>query len=226
MLTKPIRMLLKVLYNNVLLEDGTVVKIVKRDYPYDHTPCLTIDNSGGTSTIQKNIINKDSVIPEDHPQYDSEHPDRMISQQMIREERSISLNLNIWCNSQDEREEIINQISTIFKKIQSDHYSFCKQYHNGNCSFLDSECRALTVQNGRTAKHQCPDPMGYHYENIFTTYDIIRPSFDVEPAYDLDDSTVNPQVLRSIIRVSFSYYDYHIIGGPISQDLSVDEELL
>ena len=57
MLTKPIRMLLKVLYNNVLLEDGTVVKIVKRDYPYDHTPCLTIDNSGGTSTIQKNIIN-------------------------------------------------------------------------------------------------------------------------------------------------------------------------
>ena len=219
-------MLLTVLQGNVLLEDGTLVRVIKRDYPYDHTPCITIDNSGGTSTINKNIINKDSVLPESHPQYDSRHPDRMISQQMIREEHSISLNLNVWCNSQDEREEIINKISTIFYKIQSDHYSFCKQYHAGDCEYLDSECEALTVMNGRTAKHQCPYPEDYGYENVFTRFDIIRSSFNVEPAYDLDDTTVNPEVLRSIIRVSFSYYDYYTIGGAISQDLSVDEELL
>ena len=226
MLTKPIRMMLRVLHGNVVLDDGTVVKVIKRDYPYDHTPCLSIDNSGGTSTIQKNIINKDYVIPVDHPQYDKDHPDKMISQQVRREEHSISLNLNIWCDNEDERLEIINKIDKLFDMAQSDHYLFCNNYNNGVCSHLKSTCKATTEQNGRTVKKQCPSPRDYHYQNIFTTYDIIRSSFDVEPAFDTDDTTVNPPVLRSIIRVSFSYYEYYIIGGAISTNLSVDEELL
>jgi hypothetical protein len=43
---------------------------------------------------------------------------------------------------------------------------------------------------------------------------------------DLDDLTTNPPIRRSIIRVSFSYYDYYIIGGAISQNLIINEELI
>lgn len=218
-------MLLKVLYNNVMLRDSPV-KIIRRDYPYDNTPCLTIDNSGGTSTIQKHITNRDYIVPETHPQYDPEHPDKTISQQVIREEHRISLNINIWVDSEDDREEIVNNISRIFYQVQSDHYKFCNNYHDGHCEFIDDSCKVFSVMNGRSAKNQCPHPRDYGYQNIFKTYDIIRSTFDVAPAYDLDDNSVNPKVLRSIIPVSFNYYDYYVIGGVISQNLSIDEGLL
>lgn len=218
-------MLLRVLYNNVFLE-GSPVKIIKRDYPYDNTPCITIDNSSGTSIIQKNIINRDYIIPESHPQYDPDNPSEVISQQVLREERRISIDINVWVDTEDEREELNNQISNLFKQVQSDYYKFCNNYDNGNCNYLDTACKVLSIKNGRSAKMQCPYPNDFHYQNIFKTFDIIRSTFDVAPSYDLDDKTVNPQVLRSITNVSFNYYDYYVIGGVISQNLHIDEELL
>lgn len=78
----------------------------------------------------------------------------------------------------------------------------------------------------RGIKQQCPHPQEYGYTNIFTYYDIIRASFDAEPSYILDDLTTTPPVLRSIIPVSFSYYEYYPIGGAVTEHLIVNEELL
>ena len=66
---KPLRAILKILQGKIILNNGTDVRIVKREYPIDKTPCITIDNSSSTSIIQKNIINKDYIIPNNHPQY-------------------------------------------------------------------------------------------------------------------------------------------------------------
>lgn len=221
---KPIRAILNILQGRITLDSGTVW-IIKRDYPYDHTPCITIDDSTGTNTVQKNIINKEYPIPKNHPQYDPNNPDKTISQQVIREERIIDLDINIWCDTEDEREEITKQISDLFDKVQSDHYTYCSNYNDGECLYLEDDCK-VDDDTSRGVKKQCPHPEEYHYQNIFTLYDIIRPSFNVEPAYDMDDFTVKPVVLRSIVNVTFSYYDYHIIGGAVSSNLIVDEELL
>ena len=142
----------------------------------------------------------------------------------MREERSIDLDLQIWCDNEDERDEITNKISQLFYQMQSDHYHFCANYNNGNCTFLDRLCE-VNPYSFRGVKSQCPKPDEYHYKNIFQTYDIIRATFDVAPAYILDDLT-SPPVRRSIINVSFGYYDYYIIGGAVSENIIVDEELL
>lgn len=222
---KPIHAIIYMLQGRILLNDTTDVRIIKREYPIDKTPCITIDNSTGAPLVQRNIINKDCKLNSNHPQYDENNPDKLISQQVIREERSISLDLNIWCDNEDQRDEITNKISELFKQVQSDYFQFCKNYHNGNCNYLGRSCQ-VNNNTGRGAKQQCPKPEEYNYTNVFKAYDIIRPSFNVEPPYILDDLTVQPPVLRSIIRVQFSYYDYHIIGGAISQNLIVNEELL
>ena len=310
---KPMQAIIRMLQGRIILDDGTDVRIVKRDYPIDKTPCITIDDSGGTAIINKHITNKDYPFPFDHPQYkislqellaDYESvvifrgghfffkpvdevtylsdlnnccmnvqltqegaiasiggfyssnkrvnvltreqqeallgltvyttqngienlPDKSptINQQVIREERNITLNLNIWCDDEDQRDEITRKISTLFYQIQSDHYTFCQQYNNGNCTYLNKSC-AVDNTTARGIKNQCPKPQEYHYQNLFNAYDIIRASFDVAPAFILDDLTTSTPVLRSIIQVSFSYYEYYNIGGAVSENLHVDEALL
>ena len=66
---KPLQVIVKILQGKIILDDSTDVRIVKREYPIDKTPCVTMDNSGST-IIQKNITNKEYIIPESHPQYD------------------------------------------------------------------------------------------------------------------------------------------------------------
>lgn len=222
---KPIQAIIRMLQGRIILEDSTDVRIVKRTYPIDKTPCITIDNSGGTALIQKHITNKDYIIPEDHPQYDEENPLQTISQQVIREERSIDLDLHIWCDDEDQRDEITDKISKLFYQIQSDHYSFCQQYDDGTCKYLNMSCK-VDDSTPRGVKKQCPKPKEYHYTNLFNAYDIIRASFDVAPPYILDDTTTTPPVLRSIIPVSFSYYEYYRIGGAVSEKIIVDEDLV
>ena len=203
--------------------DDTPVYVVKREFPIDKTPCMTIDNSGGTATVDKHIIDKFCRVSEEHPQYDEDNP--YVPQQVIREEISISMDLNIWCDDEDERDKITDAVMDCFYKLQSDHYTYCSQYDDGNCKYLDTSCK-VSPDTGRGIKGQCPRPEEYHYENVFSRWDIIRTSFDVEPPYDLDELEQEPPIRRSVIRVSFSYYDYHIIGGAISQNLIVDEGLL
>ena len=223
---KPIHAMLRILQGKIILDDGTDVRIVKREYPIDKTPCITIDDSGGTAIVQKHITNKDYTLSPSHPQYDETNPDKTISQQVIREERTITMELNIWCDNEDERDEITDKIRELFYQVQSDHYKFCNNYNNGNCKFLNRSCEATSPDSMRGIKNQCPKPYDYHYQNIFKTYDIIRATFDVAPPYILDDITTTPPVRRSIIRVSFGYYDYYRIGGAVSDTLFVDEELL
>jgi hypothetical protein len=202
------------LQGKVVLTDGTDVRIIKREYPIDKTPCLTIDDSGGTAIIQKKIINKDYLI-------DGE----MVSQQVIREQRSISLNLSAWCDTEDERDEITDKIRDIFYKLQSDYYEYCTRFNDGDCTYLGEKCK-VSDDTMRGVKGQCPKPVDYGYQNLFNRFDIIRSSFDVEPDYILDDNTTKPPTLRSIIPVTFMYYNYHNIGGKPINTLTFDEEVL
>ena len=221
---KPLRAIIRILQGKIILTDGRDIRIVKRDYPIDKTPCVTIDNTGST-LISKNLTNKDYPIPEEHPQYDPNNPEQLISQQVIREERNIDLDLNIWCDNEKERDMITEKITSLFYLVQSDYYEYCSNYNDGTCTFLDEGCK-VNDNTGRGVKKQCPKPKEYHYRNIFNQFDIIRATFDVAPPYILDDLTTNPPIRRSIIRVSFSYYDYHIIGGAISQNITINGELL
>lgn len=220
---KPIHAILKVLQGHIILTDNREVRLIQSPPQLDNTPCITIDDSGATRILEKHITNMNLPLPSNHPQYDKDNPSKLFSQQIIREKRGIDLDLNIWCNTEDEREEIIQIIRSLFYLAQSDNYMFCSKYNEEThcCSTLQTLCPTHTLTTGqmRGTKGQCISPVENGYENIFTAYDLVRSSFDVAPSYNLDDLNTENMTLRSVIRVSVDYYDYHIIGGIVADTI-------
>jgi hypothetical protein len=84
--------------------------------------------------------------------------------------------------------------------------------------------------SNKTAKHQCPNPLVYGYENIFTTYNLIRASFHVDQPFNLDDRSKDDVILRSVLKLHTGYYVDHIIGGVVDKDIKngtiVKEDLI
>lgn len=221
-MNKPILALIKILRDNIYL-NGEQVPLIKRSYPLDKTPCITLDDSGGASVESRQIINTKRFLEPDHPQAEQYHGER-VPRQAIRERRNMTVNINIWCDKETEREKLTNQIMHLLYLAQSDHYLFCNNHVDGYCDFLEAACPASESDDSiRTVKNQCPKPEEYHYRNIFTQFDLIRTTFNVDQPYPLDDLSTNTPTLRSIIPVTTSFYDYHIIGGAITQDLVYDD---
>lgn len=222
---KPILALIHILKGNIKL-NGQTVPLIKRSYPLDKTPCITLDDSAGSSTETKNIVNIKRHLPPNHPQYEQYKGIKM-PRQAIRDKRNTTISIHIWCDTETEREKLCNQIEHLLNLAQSDHYMFCKNYSEGYCDHLESECPASETDNNiKTVKNQCPKPYEYNYRNIFTSYDLLRDTFNVDSPYPLDDLSTKTPVLRSIIKVTTSYYDYHIIGGAIPEELTFNDDLI
>ena len=222
---KPILALIDILRGNIRL-NGEIVPLIKRSYPLDKTPCITIDDSAGTSTEAKNIVNIKKHLPPSHPQFE-QYKGIKAPRQAIRERKNATISINIWCDKETEREKLLQRIEHLLDLAQSDHYMFCKRYSDGYCDYIEKECPASETDNTiRTIKNQCPKPLEYHYCNIFTAYDLLRDTFNVESPYTLDDLSTNTPTLRSVIRIETSYYDYHIIGGAISENINFNDNLI
>lgn len=226
----PIKAIKRVLWGNIIL-DGVKVPVIKRSYPYDKTPCVTIDDSGGSAFINRHILNVPYPVSNEHPQYDERNPFKKIPQQVIREYYETTLNINVWANTEDERENLNNIILKLFYEAQSDNYKFCNNYHDGDCAYMDNTCYGKHFDgfSHRTAKHQCPNPLVYGYENIFTTYNLIRASFHIDQPFTLDDRSKDDVVLRSVLKLHTGYYVDHIIGGVVDEDIDyciVKEDLI
>ena len=212
-MNKSIQFCLKVLSGNITYDDH-IVKVIKRGYPLDKTPCITLDDSGGTALLSKDLIDLMLPLPETHPQYDSNDPGKLFAQEVLRSKYSSNVNIHVWCNSETQRENIDNQVKTLFMKAFTDHYMFCTQYDNGTCKTIDTTCPATTLKSkGKPAKNQCPNTKEYQYENIFTKLDLDKYTFELEEPFSMDDLSKNPRALRSIHRLRITYYTNFIVGG-------------
>lgn len=225
-MNNPTKAILKILRNNIFCNDK-VVPVIRRTYPLDKSPCITIDDSIGADTLNIRVLQKKLPLDENHPQYDSQDPYKEFPQQTYEYKRNIELRINSWTNSEDERELINEQIMELIYKVQSDHYMFCSNYSDGNCAYLGEKC-ASTVEktNSRGIKNQCPNPTKYGYKNIFKTFNLDRWSFSVEPPFFSDQTEATPPILHSIFRFYCTYYEYHVIGGKTSQTVSFKEDWL
>lgn len=223
----PVMAIRDVLLGNIVL-DEKVIPVKKRSYPYDKTPCITIDDSGGSAFLERYILNIDCVLPKSHPQYDEDNPNRKFPQQVLREVYQTTVNINVWCDTEMDREVLNNQVSLLFYKAQSDYYLFCDNYDRGICKNYEGECRVLIKDelfDNRIIKGQCPEPDVYGYCNIFDKYNLIRSSFFVEQPFSLDDLSKSEPVLRSVFKVNTGYFVDHIIGGNVIQDFVVDVDV-
>lgn len=222
----PIRFILDVLYGNLYKmsdDGGGVIPVIKRSYPLDKTPCITLDDSGGSNTLTKHFTNIPLPLPETHPQKE-DYPESM-PQQVLVDKRQSTVQINVWCDTENEREHINNQIMDLFYKAQTDHYRFCKQYNNQECNTLQDTCKAINAIDKRGVKNQCPKPEEYKYCNLFHYHHIIRPTFNIENPFALDDLSTERITLRSIFKVTMVYYDYYTLGGDIINDLIISDTL-
>lgn len=222
----PVKFTLRILHDNlhkIPEEGGGVIPVIKRSYPLDKTPCVTIDDSGGSTTLTKHFTNKPLPLPNNHPQK-KDYP-KPIPQQVLVDKRQSTIQVNVWCDTENEREHINNQILNLFYQAQTDHYRFCKQYTENGCKTLHEPCKAKHGKDKRGIKNQCPLPYTYHYCNLFTRYHIIRPTFNIENPFCLDDLSTERIVLRSVFKISMVYYDYYNVGGNLVNDLILSDEL-
>ena len=205
---KPIQAILYILRGNLVLDDK-VVPVIKRNYPLDKTPCVNIDDSASVITVDKkryNIKDKDGI-----------------SKEYLRIHRRTVLNIHCWIDSEQQREDLTNQITTLFNMAYLDNYQFCTKYNKETreCSTLGIECPTVTQGKhlDKSSKEKCPQPIQYEYENIFTKYDLIKSRFDLRTPYSADIDTTKPPTLHSIYKLDCEYYDYTLIGGITIKDM-------
>jgi hypothetical protein len=222
----PVKAIRRILFDNVFYDDE-IVPVKKRTYPYDTTPSITIDDSGGSAFMERHIVNDYYPLDNTHPLFDDEDPFRRFPQQVLREVHQGSVNVNVWCDDEFMREDVINQVERLFHQAQSDYYIFCDNYRDGECSGCQGPCIVdLTSPDMRGVKGQCPNPELYHYRNVFSTYNLIRSSFIVNQPFSLDDLSRTEPVLRSVFKVTCGYHVDHVIGGLVSQGFGSDARVI
>lgn len=203
--------ILKILQGNIEYSTNNV-PVVVRNSPLDETPCLTIKQAGGLM-----IPNSKRFL-----QVTDDNDNRI---QVMQKMYSSNIRLDVWCNNEEEREAIINNIDLIFNMIETDNYRFCTNYNktNNNCIFLNDLCESLTVVTGKTSKEKCPYPKDNHYESFFKRNHIVRNSFTIGQKTDLDELNIIQPVLRTIIPINMEYYTYYTIGGIEFNDLNIED---
>lgn len=164
--------------------------------PSDMTPCVNLLVSD-ENLIRRRIVEKDC-------------------KQYIQQEYAAELWINIWCNTEEERQTLINQIRNRIYQLLANHYSTCANFHDDICSITDESCEALTSQSNRANKNQCPDLD--KYLSFFYNNHIRKRTFQLLSVTDLDELDVSETVLRTIFKLEMNYYDYYEIGGRPFQD--------
>lgn len=220
----PMQAILTILKDNIHIDDGDVVPVIKRNYPLDKTPCITIENTGGSTTRNKWRLNLPYKLDADHPQYDKDNPNAKYPQDVLKTEKSTIINIHIWSDNEIERESINNQISDCFLKVESDYCKYCSRYNDGICSTTSKKCEALNDEFSRGIKMQCPNPRDLDYENIYTRYNLVREKCNLESPFDVDDLDTEPITLHSVFKFTCNFYEYHVIGGNISNKISFKQQ--
>ena len=193
------------LNGKVKLDDFDVISLVRRLTSEDETPCITIQQA---AEVQLNR----QVMPGKH--------------EVIMTRNNVEVWINIWANTEEERNYIINQVEHRINQALANHYTTCANYNQGNCDFLEDACAALNITNGRTAKSQCPYPKDYNYKSWFIQNKIIKNTFTISGRQDMDELNITQPVLRTLIKLDFDYFRTYDLGGQEIKDIIIDEALL
>lgn len=137
--------------------------------------------------------------------------------------RHANININIWCNTEDERESINNQILELYYKERNNHYMFCTQNTNNICGYDNNTCHTINNNtNYQAVKYRCPDAETYGYESLATKYGLVHDTVLFELPFDMDETDKHPPLLRSIIRASSDYVETVSSMGKPMGDITYD----
>lgn len=137
-------------------------------------------------------------------------------------ERQATIDINLWCNTEEERENISAQIMDCFYRERVAYYTYCSQYDDGLCAFDNLECPCVHGTDARTIRGQCPEPKTRGYEALWKKHDLIDGTINIEPPMMMDELNEHPPLLRNLFRCTASYYDYYTTDGLLVEDVVED----
>lgn len=218
----PERTFVDILDENVKYDNVTVPVIVVKRFK-DSTPCITIDTL--TSHYDSPRYSETLLLPlnESHPQYDKDNPNKKFAQEVVTQEQELVLQVNVWSNTEEQRQSIVKQVKELINKAINFHYTTCSNYEisTQNCKGLNETCKCINNNYSRAMKGLCPDPQTYGYESIFKKNNIKHGSIDLYSEFDLDDYTTDQIILRTVLKIRLIYYDHYNRGGNEATEINV-----
>lgn len=178
------------------------VEVVKHFSNAPQLPVITLDLSGGVTT--------------DYVYHDTDS-----AMETVYYHRIANINLNVWCNTDVEKEQITEQILDCYYKEKTYHYEYCSKYVDGMCTTLGASCRAEATETYRTIKNKCPDPEVYEYQSLAEKHHICKGTIHIEPPFDMDEFTRQPPLLRSIFRCRAEYEEPVFRKGTVIEDIDI-----
>ena len=181
--------------------DDRIVEVRKQFSNNPQLPVITLDLSPGVTT--------------NYSYHDTDN-----RRAVLYFHRSANVNVNLWCNTEDEREQISQMIMQCFYMEKTNHFRYCSQYEDGVCVSTGESCLTGSVVDGRTVKNKCPYPDRLGYESLQEACHIVWDTVRFEPPFDLDEEDRHPPLLRSVFRVSADYYEPVVEHGVRVEDVS------
>lgn len=200
----PIEKAFKELLQSHITFDNEPIYVIPKYPRSDETPCITIQLADETF-LKRRYVEIDNI-------------------QHIQKRYRCDLWINIWTNTNKQRNSLINQVQHRILQAEANHFTTCEHYQNKYCAMIDGECEALTKNTGRTIKNQCPNLK--NYSNFFRRNNIVKKTFCINSITDLDEFDTSEPVLRSIFRLNMEYFKYYSIGGRIFEEIKLDEDFL
>lgn len=167
------------------------IKIGNRYSPTDNTPCITID------CVDETYVRKHYIT--------------INQKQYLRKTFDVDIWINIYSNNEEDRQNIKEDVNNRIIQAETNHYTTCNHFNDDICSITKNTCEALTSQNTRACKNQCPDLN--KYQSFFTTNHIRKSTFKTIGEAKMDDLDATQPILRTIVKLNMEYYTYHQIGG-------------
>lgn len=182
--------------------DNREVQVRRQFNDIEDLPCITL-SVAGVSTEKVYAMKTDTS---EEAQY----------------ERRATIDINVWCNTEEERESITEQVMQCYMKEQMGDYTYCSRYDDGFCESLGEQCPVPQGNSVRRRKGLCDHPVERDYEPLWKRCGIIEGSMNIEPPVMMDEYDVHPPLLRSRFGCEASYYD--VRGVDVSK-VEVDYEV-
>lgn len=213
----------KILREKIYVHDKLIPVVIK-DYPLDKTPCITISgfnrDRGQHRRQQVDVLSK---LDENHPLYDPKYPERRYPHSAEYNVKSYEITIHIWCDTEDERELIENQIYDCLFYCMNLHYAFCVRFDSKTkcCETSGEICEAITDKGYHGLRGVCPN-IHNHPLNIMSKNGIIKNSVHINPSYEDDSKDKREPLKHSVIEVNLDYKRIKVIKSNPTFKITTD----
>ena len=213
----------KILREKIYVHDKLIPVVIK-DYPLDKTPCITISgfnrDRGQHRRQQVDVLSK---LDEDHPLYDPKYPERRYPHSAEYNVKSYEITIHIWCDTEEERELIVNQVYDCLFYCMNLHYAFCVRFDSKTkcCETSGEICEAITDKGYHGLRGVCPNHYN-HPLNIMSKNGIIKNTVHISPDYKDDSKDKREPLKHSVIEVNLDYKRIKVIKSNPTFKITTD----